>query len=61
MRRVDKALKAVLQQLNVGAVYKAEVRLKKARKYLRKHLPPKVPPLPSLEIEGHQPTEENHG
>jgi hypothetical protein len=61
MRRVAKTLDATLKQLNAGEVRKAALRLKRARKSLREQLPPDIPPLPSFEIEGHQPPEENHG
>jgi len=52
MRRVAKALDTAIEQLDAGDVRKAVLRLKRARKSLRKQLPPDVPPLPSLEIEG---------
>ena len=52
VRRVAKALDTVLEQLDADAVRKAALRLKRTRKSLRKQLPPDIPPLPSLEIEG---------
>ncbi|NQT37234.1 MAG: hypothetical protein HQ581_07080 [Planctomycetes bacterium] len=58
VRRVAKALDTAIEQLDAGAVRKAASRLKRARKSLRKQLPPDVPPLPSLEIEG---SEIDHG
>jgi hypothetical protein len=49
---VAKSLDTALTQLAAGAVRKAVSRLKRVRQSLRKQLPPDVPPLPSLEIEG---------
>ena len=61
IRRLAKSLDTALQQLDAGAVRKAALWLKRARRSLRKQLPPDIPPLPSFEIEGYQPPEENHG
>ena len=61
IRRVAQSLDTALEQLDAGAVRKATLRLKRARRSLRKQLPPEIPPLPSFEIEGYQQPEENHG
>ena len=61
MRRVAKGLDVALRRLDAGNVRKATRRLKRARQSLWKQLPPAVQPLPSFEIEGHQPPEEDHG
>jgi hypothetical protein len=61
IRRVAKSLDTALEQLNADAVRKAALWLKRARRSLRKQLPPEIPPLPSFEIEGYQQPEENHG
>jgi hypothetical protein len=61
IRRVAKSLDTALEQLDAGAVRKAALWLKRARRSLRKQLPPEIPPLPSFEIEGYQQPEENHG
>jgi hypothetical protein len=52
VRGVAKALDTAIDQLDAGAVCKAALRLKRARKSLRKQLPPDISALPSLEIEG---------
>ncbi|NQU21009.1 MAG: hypothetical protein HQ567_06965 [Candidatus Nealsonbacteria bacterium] len=61
MRRVAKAIDIALRRLDAGEVCKAVLRLKRARQSLCRRLPPDIPPLPSFEIEGYQPPEENHG
>jgi len=61
MRDVAKSLDDAMELLESREVRKAKVRLKKVRAALHEHLPPEVPPLPSFEIEGYQPSEENHG
>jgi hypothetical protein len=61
MRRVAEALDVAIKRLDAGEVRKATLRLKRAQQSLREQLPPDIPPLPSLEIEGYQLPEENHG
>ncbi len=53
MRRVAKALDIAIRRFDAGEVCKAVLRLKRARQSLCKQLPPDIPPLPSLEIEGY--------
>jgi len=61
VRRVDKALDVAMRRLDTGDVRRAARWLKVARHSLCEQLPPAIQPLPSFEIEGYQPREEDHG
>ena len=61
IHRVARALDVALRRLDAGDMRRATRWLKVARHSLREQLPSAVQPLPSFEIEGYQPHEEDHG